>query len=129
MTDGTSGEERLENAAPQEASATAATDHGEGWEAGVVEIMGHRQHAGFVREEERFGGKMMRIDVPTSGDPVKPEWKTFWYGAASIFSFALTDADSVYRANRANRERFAPARLSYSGDSSGHDDYDAGDDE
>ena len=37
----------------------------DGWEWAIVEIMGHRKHAGRIREEERFGAKMLRVDVPT----------------------------------------------------------------
>ena len=83
-------------------------DHGEGWESAVVEIFGHRTHAGFIREEERFGAKMIRIDVPTNGDVDHPVWETHWYGGASIFSLTLTDAASVFAANKA---RLAPARV------------------
>ncbi|RWH31605.1 MAG: hypothetical protein E5X22_22805 [Mesorhizobium sp.] len=39
----------------------------EGFEWAIVEIFGHRRHAGRAREEERFGAKMLRIDVPTIG--------------------------------------------------------------
>lgn len=72
----------------------------DGWDWGIVEIFGHRRHAGRVREEERFGTKMLRIDVPVKGDPAANGWETHWYGGASIFSFALTDEHSVMRANK-----------------------------
>ena len=42
-----------------------------GWEWMLVEIMGHRTHWGRSREEERFGAKMLRIDVPVKGDPIR----------------------------------------------------------
>jgi hypothetical protein len=71
----------------------------DGWEWAVVEIFGHRSHAGRAREEERFGSKMLRIDVPVKGDPALG-WETHWYGGASIFSYTLTDPESVMRANR-----------------------------
>lgn len=81
------------------------------YEWAVVEIMGHRKHAGRVREEERFGAKMLRVDVPTitiappaeeGGQPVVTveKWTTHWYGGPSIFSFTLTDEESVMRINR-----------------------------
>lgn len=81
------------------------------YEWAVVEIMGHRKHAGRVREEERFGAKMLRVDVPTiilappaedGGQPVTTveKWTTHWYGGTSIFSFTLTDEESVMRINR-----------------------------
>lgn len=81
------------------------------FEWAVVEIMGHRKHAGRVREEERFGAKMLRVDVPTitmapptveGGQPVATieKWTTHWYGGPSIFSFTLTDEESAMRMNR-----------------------------
>jgi hypothetical protein len=71
-----------------------------GWEWAIVEIFGHRRHAGRAREEERFGAKMLRIDVPLKGDPAANGWETHWYGGSSIFSYTLTDEDSVLRANK-----------------------------
>ena len=79
-----------------------------GWEWMIVEIMGHRKHAGRVREEERFGAKMLRIDVPLKGDPATHGWETHYYGSSSIFSLTLTDEDS---ATRANVPWDAPSRL------------------
>jgi hypothetical protein len=70
------------------------------WEWAMVEIFGHRSHAGRVREEERFGSKMLRIDVPIKGDPVANGWKTHYYGGSSIFSYTPTDEDSVMRSNK-----------------------------
>lgn len=81
------------------------------FEWAVCEIMGHRKHAGRVREEERFGAKMLRVDVPTitvtppaeqGGQPTYSveKWTTHWYGGPSIFSFTLTDEESVMRMNR-----------------------------
>lgn len=87
---------------------TAEQDHGEGWESAIVEVFGHRKHVGFIREEERFGAKLMRIDVPTNGDVDHPTWETHWYGGASIFSLTLTDAASVFAANKPYR---APSRF------------------
>jgi len=77
-----------------------ASSEDDGWEWGIVEIFGHRRHAGRVREEERFGTKMLRIDVPVKGDPIANGWETHWYGGSSIFSFALTNEDTVMRANK-----------------------------
>lgn len=67
----------------------------------IVEIFGHRRHAGRGREEERFGSKMLRIDVPKVTDPPRIDWETHFYGGASIFSFTLTDEKSVMRMNAA----------------------------
>lgn len=71
----------------------------DGWEWAVVEIFGHRSHAGRCREEERFGAKMLRIDIPIDGDPAKG-WKTHFYGGSSVFSYTLTDEASVMKANK-----------------------------
>lgn len=70
------------------------------WEWALVEIFGHRKHAGRTREEERFGAKMLRVDVPIKGDPVANGWETHWYGGSSIFSYTLTDENSVMRSNK-----------------------------
>lgn len=88
---------------------TEANDCGDGWEWAVVEIFGHRQHAGRTREEERFGSKMLRVDVPIvtlrdgEGGARVAEisgWRTHYYGGSAIFSFSLTDEASAIRANR-----------------------------
>jgi hypothetical protein len=75
------------------------TSADEAVEWAVVEIFGHRSHAGQVREEERFGAKMLRIDVPTPVDGGEPSWKTHWYGGASVFSLTPTDETTVMRMN------------------------------
>lgn len=90
--------------------AETTTPSYEGFEWAIVEIFGHRKHAGRAREEERFGAKMLRIDVPTigviqaEGKPAEvggvESWTTHWYGGASLFSFTLTDEATVMRANR-----------------------------
>jgi hypothetical protein len=72
----------------------------EAFEWAIVEIYGHRKHAGRVREEERFGSKMLRIDIPNKGDPITHGWATHFYGGASIFSFSLTDEATVMRLNK-----------------------------
>lgn len=98
------------------ASTPAAAGTEPEFEWAIVEIMGHRKHAGRVREEERFGAKMLRIDVPTIAivgvdlaadagggsftSTAVTGWTTHWYGGSSIFSFTLTDEESVMRINR-----------------------------
>ncbi|ETR79270.1 hypothetical protein X566_01310 [Afipia sp. P52-10] len=94
------------------------TEDGFAW--AIVEIFGHRRHVGRAREEERFGSKMLRIDVPSitpeptlfdaaDGTPARPkiEWVTHYYGGASIFSFTLTDEATVMR--HAERKYASPA--------------------
>ena len=55
-----------------------------------VEIFGHRKHYGRIREVERFGTKMLRVDVPTQTPaPLLAEsesFETFMYGGGAIFS-------------------------------------------
>ena len=79
------------------AEANAGTE--EGWEWAVIEIFGHRKHAGRIREVEQFGAKMERVDIPIDGDPSKG-WETRLYGGSSIFSVSYTDEASVMKANR-----------------------------
>ncbi len=81
------------------ATTVEQTIDNEGWEWCFLEIMGHRSHWGRSREEERFGSKMIRIDVPIEGDPAKG-WATHYYGGASIFSFSLTDEATVMKRNK-----------------------------
>jgi hypothetical protein len=72
----------------------------------LVEIFGHRTHWGRGIEVERFGAKMLRIDVPKiewstpteekpSPEPLVKDWVTHFYGGASIFSNTLTDERTV----------------------------------
>ncbi|MCK1501525.1 hypothetical protein [Bradyrhizobium sp. 188] len=72
------------------------TPDNDGWEWAIVEIFGHRRHVGKAREEERFGAKMLRIDVPKLGG-TKEEiiWSSHYYGGSSIFSFTVTDERTV----------------------------------
>ena len=85
--------------------AWETADDGDGWEWAVVEVFGHRRHAGRTREEERFGTKLLRIDVPVKGDPEAHGWTTHYYGGSSIFSFTPAEAATCLRINRP----YAPA--------------------
>jgi hypothetical protein len=82
----------------------------DGFEWAICEIFGHRRHAGRCREEERFGAKMLRIDIPLKGDPAANGWETHFYSGGSIISYTLTDEATVMRTNRPY-ERPAPYRL------------------
>ena len=91
------------------------------WSWAVLEIFGHRKHAGRIREEERFGTKMLRIDIPVDGAPETRGWRTHWYSGGSIFSLSLTDEASVLRANAP----YAPAsRISYAAPDRDEEDQD-----
>lgn len=78
----------------------ATTQEPDTFEWAFVEIFGHRRHTGRIREEERFGAKMLRIDVPNEGNPEAKGWTTHWYGGASIFSLTLTDEAKALQANK-----------------------------
>ena len=87
---------------------TAAPDPDHGWEWAVVEVMGHRRHAGRTREVERFGVKMVRVDVPKKGDPDAHGWTTHFYPGSALFSFTPAEREAVLAANRPYEP---PARL------------------
>lgn len=48
----------------------------------VVELMGHIKVAGFVTEEEHFGAKMGRIDIPAGGGETAV---TQYFGGSSVY--------------------------------------------
>lgn len=93
-------------------SETETAQVDDGFEWAVVEIFGHRRHAGRAREEERFGAKMLRVDVPKiemmetkdagNPDPLPrvTSWTSHFYGGSAIFSYTLTDEASVMKINR-----------------------------
>lgn len=97
----------------------------EGWEWAIVEIFGHRRHAGRARQEDRFGTKMLRIDVPVEGNPDEKGWSTHYYGGSSIFSYSLTDEASALRANK---PWAPPSRVSLPAPEDHYDDYFGGED-
>jgi hypothetical protein len=63
-----------------------------------------------VREEERFGSKFMRVDVPMKGDPATHGWATHFYSGPAIFSMTPTDEATVMKKNL---PWDAPHRLTY----------------
>ena len=63
---------------------------------GVLELMGHVRLAGRITEEERFGGKLGRIDVP-NGDV----FTTQYFNASSIYRLTPTSEEAA-RAVAAN---------------------------
>jgi hypothetical protein len=52
----------------------------EGW--AILELMGHRQRGGFVKDVEIFGGKLLRIDIPVDAEKTVTEF----YGCNSIYA-------------------------------------------
>lgn len=89
-------------------------------EYAVVEIFGHRRHVGRILEVERFGTKMLRVDVPTDGDFAKG-FVSHFYGGASIFGLTPTDLDTVQRSNKP-REGYGQYRLPAPSRTPGTDD-------
>ena len=52
----------------------------------VVELFGHIRHAGRVQEDELFGQKMGRVDVPDAKDP--NAWHaTHLFAGSAVFRF------------------------------------------
>lgn len=81
--------------------------------------MGHRRHAGRCCGVERFGTKMIRVDIPVEGDPIANGWETAFYSGSSLFSYRLADEETVMRANG---KRSEPARVTYRPDPDELDD-------
>lgn len=50
----------------------------------IVELMGHVKIAGRLTEEEKFGGKLGRLDIPNDGG-----FTTQYFGAASVYRISL----------------------------------------
>ena len=74
-----------------------------------VEIFGHRKHYGRIKEVERFGTKMLRVDVPAAtADPRLGEdetYETFLYGGASIFSLTPMTEEAARKWAEAERPK------------------------
>ena len=97
----------------------------DGWDWAVVEIFGHRRHVGRIREEERFGTKMLRIDVPRveGAELTVTGYASHYYGGASIFSITPTDEPSAIRANRGYAAPSRTALPDYSDSDGDGDDH------
>jgi len=71
-----------------------------GW--AVVELMGHVRMAGHIVEEECFGTKMLRLDVPALDD-IELKAFTTWVAGGSLYRVTPTTeeiAKGIVRANR-----------------------------
>ena len=84
---------------------------GAGDEYAVVEIFGHRRHVGRILEVDRFGAKMLRIDVPGDGK-FENGFTTHYYGGSSVFSLTPCDRVTVERLN-ASASAPPAGRLTY----------------
>ena len=56
----------------------------------IVELMGHVKMAGLLTEEERFGVKMGRIDIPTEDG----KFVTQYFGGASVYRITACDENT-----------------------------------
>lgn len=95
----------------------------DGWEFAHVEVFGHQSHWGRCREVEKFGAKLLRIDIPAvDGATGKvTEWATRFYGGSWIFSFSpCTEAAML----KANKPYVSPYRLQAPKDDAADDDQD-----
>lgn len=74
-----------------------------------VEIFGHRKHYGRIKEVERFGTKMLRVDVPGAlAAPLFNEeerFETFLYGGNSIFSLTPMTEEAARKWAQSERPR------------------------
>jgi hypothetical protein len=52
----------------------------EGW--AIIELFGHRQRGGYVKDVEMFGGKLLRVDIPVATDTTVTEF----YGCTAIYA-------------------------------------------
>ena len=68
-------------------------------EYAVIEIFGHRRLAGRITEVEKFGTKLLRIDIPERGD-FENGFTSQMYGGASLFSVTPCDLATVQRMNK-----------------------------
>lgn len=75
----------------------------------VVELMGHRRLAGYVREVSMFGTAMLRVDVP--GDEPENAHATQYYGGGSIY--ALTPCSEEIARALSKHARETPEAIAY----------------
>lgn len=96
-----------------------------------VEIFGHRRHYGRIAEVEKFGTKMIRVDVPMGPaaplialmEDVPEAFETFFYGGASIFSVTpMTEEAARAYAEQARPKPYTPRSALPRPDTFGHDD-------
>lgn len=79
-------------------------------EYAIIEIFGHRRLSGRVIEVEKFGTKLLRIDIPNKGS-FENGFTTQFYGGASLFSVTPCDLATVEKANKPYE---SAGRLTYS---------------
>ncbi len=57
----------------------------------IVELMGHVRIAGRLTEEEKFGVKMGRLDMPNS----EGGFATRYFGGASVYSITIVSEEAA----------------------------------
>jgi hypothetical protein len=79
-----------------------AKDAFEGW--AILELMGHRRLAGYVREQNVAGAGFLRIDVPDpKEDAERPFSATQLYAPGAIYCITPTTEDIACRLARASQ--------------------------
>lgn len=63
----------------------------------IVELMGHRKLAGYIREVTIAGGAFLRLDIPCD-PPV-----TQYYGSSAVYCITPTTEEIAKRAAQASR--------------------------
>jgi len=58
-----------------------------------LELMGHVRVYGKVSEEEHFGQKLGRIEIPTGED----SWQTQFFGGSSVYRISPCDEETARR--------------------------------
>ncbi len=65
----------------------------------VVELMGHVRVAGRLSEEEKFGGKLGRVDVPTDDGG----FVTQYFTASSVYRLTIVSEEAARLVAKNNR--------------------------
>ena len=90
-----------------------------------VEIFGHRKHYGRVSEVERFGTKLLRVDVPVNAGRLVGDrqivahaeaaevFETHVYGGGAIFSLTPMTEESARSWAARDQPESAMRRLAY----------------
>lgn len=82
-----------------EDETSTVEDINESW--AIVELMGHIRMAGRLTEEERFGGKLGRLDVPGEDDT----FTTVYFNSNSLYRLTVSTEAVARRVAEANRPR------------------------
>lgn len=79
--------------------STQAPEQFDQW--AILELLGHVRVAGRVTEEERFGTKMGRIDIPTEGGT----FTTQYFGGGSVYRLTPTTEEIAREVARSSQPR------------------------